>query len=95
MPERQKTEERYDAIILDGYAWTDILDIFKIPHYTNDHPYSFDVVRQHEIRNVPLPSYDLDEPPNPTPVLVVWTGDRPTDEEIASLFKEDEPDNDS
>jgi hypothetical protein len=81
----------FDWYDLEGAGVTDLLDFLKIPHYSNEHT-SKTETRSYEVRLLAVPyedEEDEDEDEDEEPVskipelfLIVWTGERPTDQQV-------------
>lgn len=75
----------FECFYLDGFAWVDLLDVLRIPHYSNDRR-GDTVARAFKVRTVPLSICpdDPDDEPVSQQVLVVWDlgTPEPTDAEI-------------
>lgn len=89
-----KTTNFLDVLFLDGFSWTDLVDMLEVPHYTNEHR-GLVAPRMYEIRSVKMP--DLDDPDQPLDdepemLFVVWSTDRerPTDDELRDWYRKQE-----
>lgn len=61
----------------------DILDFLGIKWFGKDSPHTLNQPQLYEIRTVVLTDvFYPEEPAAPRRLLVVWTGERPTDEEL-------------
>lgn len=86
--------EIVDVFHLDGFSWTDLLETLHVPHYSNKHREDTEPKR-FEIRTVDFdyPEYDpeCDDPEDAIDrqqVLLIWDGDRPTDQQVKDWVKE-------
>jgi hypothetical protein len=86
----------FDFFYLDGFSWTDLLDFLQVPHYSNEHEMPSELqTKSFDLRTLMVPDPDYDYAPDETldeddneDLLVVWTGERPTDEQVLEKIAE-------
>ncbi len=64
-----KTTNFLDVLFLDGFSWTDLVDMLEVPHYTNEHR-GLVAPRMYEIRSVKMPDLD-DKPMSPITKIAI------------------------
>lgn len=89
-----KAEYDFDWVCLEpGYSFTDILDLLRVPHYTNSHRKNMPKPKGYTVKEYPVPDGDEEEPLVDVQLLVVWDLDvygkeGPTNEQIAKAWAE-------
>jgi len=90
---KTKTRDDFDWFYLDGFAWTDLIDFFQLPHYTNDCD-GTDARKQRtvEMRTVKLPWGEDPKDVDDHDILVIWPAKtkRPTNREVVAAIRERE-----